>query len=189
MNKKIEKFAKEKLGREVAAGVDHFRRVFSICQKLAKLAKIKYDKEVLYAACFLHDLEDESGAPHNIVAAKIAEKFLKKIKFPANKIKAVQETIREHIPTGKPKTKEAILLHDADLLDFLGATGIVRLSIASWDWMGKSSLKEFIPVYKNFRKICYKNLVLKKSKEIAKAKIKFMDSAIKELENELSKTS
>lgn len=185
MNKKIENFAKEKLGNEVAAGIDHFKRDFEIAKKLAKLENIEYDEEILHTACFLHDLFDESGEEHNIVAARIAGEFLPSINFPNEKIDIVKEAIKEHLPNGKPKSKEAILLHDADLIDFLGATGIVRLSIGAWDWMEKFSLKEFVGVFEKFRKDCYKNLVLSKSKKLAEKKIKFMDLAIKELKQEL----
>lgn len=185
MRNKIEKFAEKQLEGEVAAGVDHFRRVYAICKKLAKLENIKYDDEILHAACFMHDLFDDSGDEHNVAAVRIADKYLKKIDFPKDKIKGVKEAIREHLMTGKPESVEAILLHDADLIDFLGATGIVRLSIGAWDWEEKMSLKEFISVFENFRKGCHDNLILGKSKEMVKDKIKFMDKAIRELKKEL----
>ena len=182
---KIENFAKEKLGNEVAAGIDHFKRVFKISKKLAKLENFAYDEEILHAACFLHDLFDESDDPHNITAARIAEDFLMNIGFPNEKLNSVKEAIKEHVSTGKPKCKEAILLHDADLVDFLGAIGIVRLSIGAWDWMDKSSLEEFVNVFEKFRKDCYKNLVLNKSKELAKKKAEFMDSFVGKFKEEL----
>ncbi len=179
MKEKIEKFASEKLGNEVAAGIDHFKRVYEIAKQL----ELEYDDEILHAACFLHDVcEDE---PHQEDASRIASEFLSKIGFSKENISKVQESIIEHTPEGKPKSNEAILLHDADLLDFLGATGIVRLAIGAWDWMEKESLKEFVDVYKNFRKTAYEGLVLDRSKKIAKQKIKFMDEAISELEKEL----
>lgn len=182
MKEEIEKFAAKKLGREVAAGIDHFRRVYEIAKKLG----LKYDDEILHAACFLHDVSEEE--PHQEDAAKITGEFLPSINFPKEKISKVKEAILEHVSSGNPKSNEAILLHDADLLDFLGATGIVRLSIGAWDWMEKYSLKEFLEVFKKFRKIAYENLVLEKSKKIAGKKIKFMDEAIKELGEELDLT-
>lgn len=179
MKAKIEKFAAKKLGKELAAGIDHFRRVY----KLAKSLGLKHDDQVLHAACFLHDVcEDE---PHQKSAAKIAEKFLKEINFPKEKIPLVKEAILEHVPLGKPKGNEAILLHDADLLDFLGATGVTRLSIGAWDWMEKDSLEGILEVLKQFRKLASENLVLPKSKELAKEKIKFMNQAIKQLKREI----
>lgn len=179
MEQLIEGFAAKKLGRELAAGMDHFRRVY----KLTKLLGLKYDEQVLHAACFLHDLGE--GEPHQEAAAKTAEKFLKKIKFPPEKLPLVKEAILEHIPLGKPKSNEAILLHDADLLDFLGATGITRLSIGAWDWLGKDSLAGILEVFKRFRKLASENLILPKSKQLAGGKISFMDQAIKQLEKEI----
>lgn len=182
---KIEKFSANRLDGEVAAGIDHFKRVYGIAKKLAEAENLEYDVEILHAACFLHDLFDESGDEHNIAAERIGGKFLEEIGFSEEKIMVVKEAIREHLFTGKPSSTEAILLHDADLVDFLGATGITRLSIGAWDWMGKQSLEEFISVFKKFRKECYKNLILNTSKEFSKEKIKFMDLAIEELEKEL----
>ncbi len=179
MKKKIEQFATKQLGRELAAGMDHFRRVYKIARSLG----LKYDDQILHAACFLHDISEDE--PHQEEAAKNAEQFLKEINFPENKISQVKEAILEHVPLAKPKNNEAILLHDADLLDFLGATGVTRLSIGAWDWMAKDSLEGILEVLKKFRKLASKNLVLARSKALAKEKIKFMDQAIDRLEKEI----
>lgn len=178
MREEIKKFVAKELDGEVAAGIDHFERVYEIAKRLG----LDYDDEILYTACFMHDLGEN---PHQVSASKIAGKFLEESGFSKEKIATVQEAILEHIPTGKPKSNEAILLHDADLLDFLGATGITRLSIGAWDWMGKKSLAEFLAVFKNFRKTAYEGLVLDRSKELAEPKIKFMDESIAALEKEL----
>jgi uncharacterized protein len=180
---KIVTFATEQLGNEVAAGIDHFKRDYNIAQVLAKKEGLKFNDKILFAATFLHDVSEDE--PHWIGAAKIAGKFLKTINFSDVEIKEVQQAILEHTPNGKPKSVESKLLHDADLIDFLGATGIARLSIGAWDWMEKKSLQEFLEVFKKFRKIASEGLVLKASKELAKDKIKFMDLAIKQLEKEL----
>ena len=180
---KIINFATKQLDNEVAAGIDHFKRDYHLAQVLAKKESLKFNEKILFAATFLHDVSEDE--PHWTGAAKLAGKFLKKIDFSYVEVKEVQHAILEHTPNGKPKSVEAKLLHDADLLDFLGATGIVRLSIGAWDWMGKSSLQEFLEVFKKFRKIASEGLVLKASKDLAKDKIKFMDLAIKQLEKEL----
>lgn len=182
MKKSIEKFAAKKLGKELAAGIDHFQRVY----KLAKLLRLKYDDQVLHAACFLHDVSEDE--PHQKFAATTAEEFLKSINFPKEKIPLVKKAILEHVPLGKPKSNEAILLHDADLLDFLGATGVTRLSIGAWDWMEKNSLEGILEVLKRFRKLASENLVLPKSKKLAKEKIRFMDKTIKQLGKEIKST-
>jgi hypothetical protein len=83
----------------------------------------------------------------------------------------------------RPDSMEAKLLHDADLLDLIGATGIVRLSAAC---NIKCTVIEALDYIKKHRDLAYKNLILDKSKELAEDKIKFMDDAIKQIEKELS---
>ncbi len=178
----IEAHAKDKLQDELAAGFDHFKRVYSTAKKIAKKAEIKYDDQILHAACFLHDIDQNE--PHAEKSAEEAEKFLKDTDFPEDKITLVKKAILCHIPNGKPNTDEAILLHDADLIDFLGATGIARLSIAAWDWFNAKELKDIAKTLKEYRKV-YDLLVLEESKKLANNKTIVMDLFIKQLEEEL----
>jgi uncharacterized protein len=46
--------------------------------------------------------------------------------FPTEKIPAVLEAIRTHQPQDHPATIEGIILRDADILEQLGAVGILR---------------------------------------------------------------
>jgi uncharacterized protein len=46
--------------------------------------------------------------------------------FPAAKIPAVIEVIRTHLPSGEPTCFEGTLMRDADILEQLGAIGILR---------------------------------------------------------------
>ncbi len=46
--------------------------------------------------------------------------------FPETKVAAVQDAIRTHQPHHTPQSIEAIILRDADLLEQLGAVGILR---------------------------------------------------------------
>ena len=52
--------------------------------------------------------------------------ILSAVGFPAAKIPAVQQAISQHLPENQPTAAEACLLHDADLLEQLGAIGILR---------------------------------------------------------------
>jgi uncharacterized protein len=178
--RKIEAFSRKRLGDDPVAGFDHFKRVYRIAKKLGK----GYDDEILHAACFLHDIVQKE--PHHKLSAREAKRFLLKIGFPREKIHAVEEVILNHIARGKPKSKEGILLHDADLLDFLGAVGFARLSIAAFAWEEVSELSEVLSFIKKFRRRAYKNLILKKSKQTARVRVRAMDLFIKKLEKELS---
>lgn len=51
---------------------------------------------------------------------------LRDLGFPEAKIPAVIEVIRGHIPGGNPATLEGVIIRDADILEQLGAAGILR---------------------------------------------------------------
>ena len=46
--------------------------------------------------------------------------------FPAQKVESVAEAIRTHQPQDDPAATEGILLRDADILEQLGAVGVLR---------------------------------------------------------------
>ena len=113
----------------------HQPRVYHLAKRLAEGQP--YDDDVLYAAAWLHDLgvfhghrpEDPAAlaAWDNVAyAAKEVPALLRQFGFPAEKIPAAIEAIRTHLPSGQPTTFEGTLLRDADLLEQLGAIGILR---------------------------------------------------------------
>ncbi len=115
----------------------HQPRLYRLACQLAEHASLNYDDEVLFAACWLHDLgvfighrpEDPVAlaAWDNVAyAVKQVPVILSAVGFPADKIPAVQQAISQHLPENQPTAAEACLLHDADLLEQLGAIGILR---------------------------------------------------------------
>jgi uncharacterized protein len=100
-------------------------------------AGLDYDRDVVCAAAWLHDLgvfignrpddpEALSCWDHVAYACAHAPEILRQAGFPKNKIPAVLDCIRQHQPTGEPRTLEATILRDADILEQLGAIGILR---------------------------------------------------------------
>ncbi len=98
---------------------------------------LAYDDDVVFAAAYLHDLgvfighrpeEPELLARWNHVTYTIDKTpaILEDSGFSAEKIPAVLEAIRTHQPHDTPSTTEAIILRDADILEQLGAIGILR---------------------------------------------------------------
>jgi uncharacterized protein len=96
-----------------------------------------FDDDVVYAAAWLHDLgvfighrpEDLAAlaAWDNVAyALKETPRLLRQFGFPETKIPAVVEAIRTHQPQATPASFEATLLRDADILEQLGAVGILR---------------------------------------------------------------
>ncbi len=90
------------------------------------------DEDVLFAAAFLHDSGAippfaKDGVDHSVRSAELAEPLLRKLGFPMAKYPAVKAAILGHMFDKEAgSSPEAIALHDADALDFLGATGIAR---------------------------------------------------------------
>jgi len=115
-----------------AWGWQHGERNYDIALQLAKGDGLKVDTDVLFAACMLHDMAAfppyQAKGEHGDVAARESEPILRDAGFPMTKFPAVQAAMRGHMYYSDPGTQtEAILLHDADSLDFLGAIGAVRI--------------------------------------------------------------
>jgi uncharacterized protein len=98
---------------------------------------LSYDEDVIFAAAFLHDLgvfighrpeEPELLGNWNHVAYTLqkAPGILRDAGFPFEKVPAVLDAIRNHQPRDSPATQEAVILRDADILEQLGAIGILR---------------------------------------------------------------
>ena len=113
----------------------HQPRLYCLAKHLAEGQP--YDDDVLYAAAWLHDLgvfhghrpEDPAALAawdHVAYAVKEVPALLRQLGFPGEKIPAAVEAIRTHLPSGQPTTFEGTLLRDADLLEQLGAIGILR---------------------------------------------------------------
>ena len=124
--------------RTQAKPPDKFSHQLRLYQLAKRLAEGKpCDDDVLFAAAWLHDLgvfighrPEEPAAlaswDHVAYAAKEAPKILKRAGFPAEKIPAVTEAIVTHLPSRKPASFEGVLLRDADIIEQLGAIGVLR---------------------------------------------------------------
>jgi HD superfamily phosphodiesterase len=93
---------------------------------------VTLDDDVLFAASYLHDMAafapwEKEKLDHSDVAADIVDTVLKGTGFPMPKIDAVRGAIRTHMYYRDPVGPEALYLHDADALDWLGAIGVARI--------------------------------------------------------------
>ncbi|HUS50177.1 MAG TPA: HD domain-containing protein [Candidatus Paceibacterota bacterium] len=97
---------------------NHFVDVVKYAKELAR--KEKADEEVIEIAAWLHDVGSVKGnyENHHIISAEIAEKLLNKLGYPKEKIEKVIHCILNHRGSkpGKPETKEAQILIDADAM-------------------------------------------------------------------------
>ncbi|HOJ64332.1 MAG TPA: HD domain-containing protein [Spirochaetota bacterium] len=174
----IYQYVKDLMAGRLASGFNHCTRIYHLARELDV---DNYDDDILYAACYLHDIV--IGENSHKLSAEKAEQILHEVGFPANKISAVKEAILTHWPGENPETIEAKLLHDANLLDSLGAIGVVRLSIGAFFWYHYKTLRDVLDLIKDYRNKA-KELIFPRARELAEKKIKFMDELIFELEAE-----
>ncbi|MGO4211326.1 HD domain-containing protein, partial [Terriglobus sp. YAF25] len=113
----------------------HQPRLYALTRKIGE--GLDYDDDVVFAACFLHDLgvfvghrpEDPELLKkwdHVVYTCEKSPAILREAGFPEEKIAAVLEVIRTHQPHDEPRTLEATIARDADILEQLGAIGITR---------------------------------------------------------------
>ena len=113
----------------------HQPRLYALTQAIA--TGLNADDDILYAAAWLHDLGVFTG--HRPEQPELLERWnnityalektpaiLSSIGFPTEKLEAVLECIRNHQPGGEPVSIESTILRDADILEQLGAIGILR---------------------------------------------------------------
>ncbi|MFC6644889.1 HD domain-containing protein [Granulicella cerasi] len=115
----------------------HQPRLYALAHEIAQREALAYDDDVVFAAAYLHDLgvfighrpEDPAALVRWDHVAYVRDKapcLLREFGFPAEKIPAVIAAIEQHQPQDEPTSSEAVLLRDADILEQLGAVGVMR---------------------------------------------------------------
>jgi hypothetical protein len=115
-----------------AWGYSHSMRDYALAKELAAEDGVGLDDDVLFAAAYLHDIAafptwENDKLDHSDVGADVVASILKNTGFPMGKIAAVQGAIRTHMYYRDPVGPEALYLHDADALDWLGDIGVARI--------------------------------------------------------------
>lgn len=124
--------------RREAQPVDKFGhqpRLYELTRQIGE--GMAYDDDVVFAATWMHDLGVFVGhrpqeptalaAWDNVVyAIDRAPAILEELGFPPAKVPAVIEAMRTHQAHKQPQSMEAAILRDADILEQLGAIGILR---------------------------------------------------------------
>lgn len=175
----VEDYVKNHTFHDQICGFDHCKRVYELAKKLGKT----YDDEVLHAAAFLHDI-NIGKKDHNLKSAAMAVKIIKN-KLPLHKIHEVSEAIINHGMSGRPKSPEAILIHDADLLDYLGAIGFIRLSLMAKEWYARTGIYEILTLIRNLKNKIANSLLLNQSKSKAADLLNVMKLLLQQAEEEL----
>ncbi len=134
-----------------AWGYSHCERDYALARELAAADHVTLDDDVLFAAAYLHDLAafkpwENEKLDHADVAADRVHEFLQGTGFPMQKVDAVRSAIRTHMYDRDPGSPEALYLHDADALDWLGAIGVARIIALVDANGGKPTGPEVIPM-------------------------------------------
>lgn len=113
----------------------HQPRLYALACRIG--AGMNYDDDVLFAAAWMHDLGVFLGhrpadpallANWNHVPYTVgrSRELLPAWGFPQSKLSAVVNAIETHQPQDEPTQLEGVLLRDADILEQLGAMGLLR---------------------------------------------------------------
>jgi len=122
---------------------------------------------------------EKPGVSHAIRSRQVAEEFLTEIGCENHLLELVLECIEYHHSATGDNSIEAILLSDADALDFLGTVGILR------DFSkNPKDLRKAYETVLNRRDKLQKSLLLEKTRELAGARINFMDQVLRSFEEE-----
>ncbi len=106
-------------------GNRHLFRVVKIAKFLAN--KTGADKLIVEAGALLHDVPLPSGDDYNYKKnKKIVIKLLKQFDLTKSEQEKIAECVASHEGTVSPKSLEAKIVHDADVLEKSGILGIIR---------------------------------------------------------------
>jgi len=114
---------------DLAHGFEHVQRVYHLALHLAE--REQADGFIVGMAALLHDLGRTTRGPtrsHTERSAKLAKHLLAAYDLPSETLHAILHAILAHgYRHGiEPATLEARVLYDADRLDSLGASGVMR---------------------------------------------------------------
>lgn len=155
----------------------------------------RYDDDVVYAAAWLHDLGVFMGhRPEELAALAAwdsvryameqAPAVLRRAGFPEQKIPAVVETIRTHQADASPQSVEGILLRDADILEQLGAIGILRVAVKVGRDTRYGTFTSAAQTLRNNLDVLPGKLQLAKAKDLARSRTVLLRDFLNQINDE-----
>ena len=166
-------------------GLNHSRRLIALIELIA--AGRPYNKDVVLFCAYTHDLGAfgkyaKDGLDHAIRSREVVETLINDYDFREEDKLNILEAIEKHHKKNTGKSFEAILLRDADALDFLGFIGISRdFSRSPYD------LKKGFQSIKRHRNDLANIVELSTAKKILRDRIAEMDNFIENFEKESMK--
>lgn len=126
LSEEVESYLEARPGPWVTV-LGHILRVAGNTVWLAERSRI--DPEAAYIAALFHDVgkldEWDTGRPHAVLGARYAAQQLDG-ELPRHTVRTICEAVADHGYRPALSQKVARVLHDADKLDKIGATGLIR---------------------------------------------------------------
>ncbi|HMG87281.1 MAG TPA: HD domain-containing protein [Terracidiphilus sp.] len=136
----------------------HQPRLYALARQVGQ--GMDYDDDILFAAAWMHDLGVFVGhrpkdpaqlsrwdhVPYTICRSR---ELLTEWGFPGEKLDGVESAIRNHQAKDEPTTVEGMLIRDADILEQLGAIGILRAAVKVGRDSRYPSFSSIVPVLRN----------------------------------------
>ena len=171
----------------------HQPRLYALACRLGE--GMEFDDDVVFAAAWMHDLgvflghrpqDPEQLARWDHVPYTIARtrELLTEWGFPPEKLNAVAEAIATHQAKDDPKTMEAVLLRDADILEQLGAIGAIRAVVKIGRDTRYDTYTSVIPLLRRTLEVLPGQLRLHISKDLAAPRVEFLRAFIAAIEGE-----
>lgn len=160
--------------------LNHVRRLLNLIADIGE--DQTYNQDAVWVAAYLHDWGAyapwaQEGVHHALRSKEVIATFLAERNYPDDFSALVLECIELHHDYTAPKSIEAILLSDADGLDFLGTVGVLRdISKHSRD------LRQGIVVSQKRRNTIPEQLVLARSQALARERVAQMDDLYQQFE-------
>lgn len=163
-------------------GINHTSRLLRLIEIIGEGRE--YDHEVVWVAAHIHDWGAyspwiQTGVDHARRSGEVAYEFLVERGYPEAWIQAVVACILTHHQGNPDRSTEALLLSDADALDFLGVVGILR------DFAKKpKALRDAYDTVIKRKASLPGQLCIEKSRQVAAERIHEMEYLLKRFEEE-----
>jgi uncharacterized protein len=182
--------------RAEASPVDKFGhqpRLYALACRLGQ--GLAYDDDILFAAAWMHDLGVFLGhrpsdpallanwdhVPYTVARTR---ELLPAWGFPLEKLDDVEMAIRTHQAKDSPEIIEAVLLRDADILEQLGAIGVVRALVKVGRDTRYQNVSSVLPVLRTAIADLPSKLRLAASENMAAPRIEALRLFVSSLEKE-----
>lgn len=162
--------------------INHAKRLLHLTALLGE--GVAYDKDVVWAAAYLHDWGGYPhwavpGVEHQIRSREVAEEFLGQRGCPAEFTARVLECIECHHGGPADRSIESRLFTDADALDLLGVVGTLRIFS-----MVPRDLRTAVERTLRYRAMSLAALSLENSRALAVARVAETDQLLRTFEEE-----